>query len=138
MLKPKKVISDAQKILLSIALKGNKNGKGNTGKHHSLETKEKMRLHMIGDKNPHWKGGITKQNQAARNSLEYSEWRKKVFERDKYTCQECAQIGGQLEVDHLKQFAYYPELRYEVSNGKTLCHSCHCKTPTYRNHNKIT
>lgn len=78
-----------------------------------------------------WKGGITPMNAAIRNSLEYEDWRKAVFERDNYTCQICYQVGGYLHVDHIKPFALFPELRFELSNGRTLCVSCHRKTETY-------
>jgi len=78
-----------------------------------------------GERASNWKGGLTSINHAIRNSLEYEEWRTKVFERDLYTCQDCGQIGGYLEADHIKTFSLYPELRFEVSNGKTLCKPCH-------------
>ena len=68
-----------------------------------------------------------------RNCLEYRNWRKAVFERDSYTCQECGQVGGKLNADHIKRFAHYPELRFEVSNGRTLCENCHRKTDTFGN-----
>lgn len=59
------------------------------------------------------------------------EWRSKVFERDNFTCQNCGQHGGKLQADHIKSVAAYPELRHEVSNGRTLCVPCHQKTPNY-------
>lgn len=59
------------------------------------------------------------------------EWRSKVFERDNFTCQNCGQHGGKLQADHMKSVAAYPELRHEVSNGRTLCVPCHQKTPNY-------
>ena len=62
-----------------------------------------------------------------RNSGDYSNWRKSVFERDEYTCQYCGQIGGKLNAHHIKRFADYPELRLEVANGITLCEECHRK-----------
>lgn len=64
---------------------------------------------------------------------EYIAWRKAVFERDNYTCQMCSQRGGELQADHIKPFAFFPELRTELSNGRTLCKDCHRKTPTWGN-----
>ncbi|WP_445661395.1 phage replisome organizer N-terminal domain-containing protein [Bacillus sp. FSL K6-3431] len=66
-------------------------------------------------------------NQELRNSPEYKLWRADVFERDKYTCQMCNQVGGSLNAHHIKSFACYEELRFEVSNGQTLCEPCHRK-----------
>ena len=85
----------------------------------------------LGENNPAWKGGITPINTVIRNSLEYENWRKQVFERDLYTCQKCGQIGEYLHADHIKPFALYPELRFELNNGRTLCIDCHRKTETY-------
>jgi|SRR3990167_8147139 len=75
--------------------------------------------------------GKTPENEKIRHSLAYKAWRTLVFERDSYTCQECKQYGGYLHADHIKPFAFYSELRFEVSNGRTLCVPCHKKTPTY-------
>jgi len=79
------------------------------------------------------KYSITPENKRLRRSIEFANWRKTVFERDNYTCQICNERGGELHPDHIKQFAYYPELRFEPSNGRTLCASCHRKTPTWGN-----
>src|SRR3990167_4900663 len=78
-----------------------------------------------------WKGGITSINQQIRTSWKYKLWRKSVFERDNYTCQFCGQIGGQLQVDHIKPFAFFPTLRFDMSNARTLCLECHKQTSTY-------
>jgi hypothetical protein len=60
-----------------------------------------------------------------RATKDYREWRKSVLERDDYTCQKCNKKGGWLHAHHIKPFAKYPELRFVVSNGITLCKSCH-------------
>ena len=84
-----------------------------------------------GRKSPHWKGGITPINVKIRNSMEYKLWRTAVFERDKYTCIWCGQVGGKLNADHIKRFSLYPELRFAIDNGRTLCLDCHKTTDNY-------
>lgn len=66
-----------------------------------------------------------RQSIEGRRSSENKQWRKAVFERDNYTCRFCQRRGIRLNAHHLKQYAYYPELRYAVSNGVTLCEPCH-------------
>ena len=55
----------------------------------------------------------------------YFEWRSKVFRRDNWTCQTCGKRGCYLEPHHINGWAKYPELRYDVENGVTLCLECH-------------
>lgn len=55
----------------------------------------------------------------------YKQWRASVFERDKYTCQKCGQVGGVLNAHHIKEHSEYFELRLSVGNGITYCESCH-------------
>lgn len=64
-------------------------------------------------------------NKRARNSSYYRNWQKKVFERDNYTCRICGKVGGDLNAHHIKPWKKYPEKRYEVENGLTLCVECH-------------
>ena len=66
-----------------------------------------------------------------RRGSEFIEWRKTIFQRDNYTCLHCGQIGGRLQADHIKSWAMYPELRFDINNGQTLCVDCHKKTDTY-------
>jgi len=75
--------------------------------------------------------GKTKENKKIRTSLAYQNWRKSIFERDNYTCQECKIIGGKLNADHIKPFALFPNLRLDINNGRTLCEECHRKTDTW-------
>lgn len=87
--------------------------------------------HMKKIKNHLWKGGITKKNALLRMTRDYRKWRKSVFERDNYTCQLCQRVGVKLHADHIKPFAFFPKLRLNINNGRTLCVDCHKKTPTY-------
>ena len=119
---------------------------------HSKETADKMRILRLGKKcsieirikmslsakkgseNNNWKGGTTKEADKIRKSIEYKFWRESVFERDNYTCVECSEkesVSGKLNADHIKPFAYFPEMRFDINNGRTLCVECHKKTDTY-------
>jgi 5-methylcytosine-specific restriction endonuclease McrA len=81
-----------------------------------------------GENSSNYKHGKRSENLLFRASREYKEWRKVVFSRDKYTCVICGdRKGGNLEADHIKDFALYPELRLNINNGRTLCKSCHKK-----------
>lgn len=88
----------------------------------------------IGEDNPRWRGGITNTNLIIRNSAEMKRWRTAVFERDDHTCQSCGVRGGKLNADHELPFALFPDLRFELLNGRTLCVSCHQKTDTHGIH----
>lgn len=128
--------ADARKYLSDIKKQQYKNGFSPVLGKHWKKTPEQL-LKKMGSKNPAWKGGITPINTKIRNSEEYTEWRKSVFERDEYTCQECEEKGGILHADHIKPFAYYPELRLDINNGRTLCLSCHRKTLTWGGRSKL-
>lgn len=88
--------------------------------------------HLGGVKHHNWKGGISSINSLIRGSSRMKSWRISVFKRDGFTCQECGYDKGKiLEAHHVKSFASYPELRFEISNGLTLCKPCHMKTDSY-------
>jgi len=129
-----RIITDEHRKKLSDAKIGKK--PNNFGKPQSEETRRKQSLSLKGSKSYLWKGGITNENRAIRSSVDYKLWREKVFKRDNYTCQDCNERGVHLQADHIKQFAFYPELRFKLSNGRTLCKSCHKKTDTYAKRTK--
>lgn len=93
--------------------------------------KGKKRPHCSGPRSPLWRGGITPINRAIRMSLEYRLWRTAVFERDNHTCVWCGTRGGKLNADHIKRFSDFPELRFAIDNGRTLCVRCHKTTDTF-------
>lgn len=67
---------------------------------------------------------------SAKYNSRYQRWRRMVLSRDNYTCCKCGS-KERLETHHIKSFRHYPELRYELSNGLTLCNSCHRQTSNY-------
>ena len=97
---------------------------GMSGKHQTAEHKAK-----IGAAN---KKSNPKSSQSAllRRSPKFKEWRLAVFEKDNYTCQKCGANKQNnkwiiLHPHHIKSFANFPELRFVVGNGQTLCEACH-------------
>jgi len=108
-----------------IKFKGNKI---NLGRVKSPEWIERMKKWCVfyGEKNPKWKGGISKNNpyKHYKNSL-YKKWRKNIFIRDDYTCKKCNKRGVELHPHHIKSYTKFPDLRYDENNGITLCVPCH-------------
>jgi len=142
---PRGPLSEERKQHLSKVLKGRCCNTGRThikkGQRLSPETEFKKghvpwsqgkpNPRFQGVNNPRWKGGVTPEHLKIRWSTEMKNWRKQIFERDNYTCQLCGKHGGNLNADHIKPFALYPELRFDLSNGRTLCVPCHRNTDTY-------
>ena len=96
------------------------------------ETRKKMSKFWTGKtgkENNSWKGGKSRTKSGGK---EYQKWRVEVFLRNNFTCQDCKKRGCYLEAHHIKSWANYPELRFDVNNGRTLCLDCHKLTPSYR------
>jgi hypothetical protein len=107
---------------------------GAKGKHWKLsaENRRNQSLAQRGENSPHWQGGKTEKGKTLRKSVEWKLWREAVFTRDDYTCQMCGVRGGvELHPDHIKPFSQFPELRFDIANGRTLCAPCHRTTPTF-------
>ncbi|MFY9225282.1 MAG: HNH endonuclease [Blastocatellia bacterium] len=98
---------------------------------HTTETRQKIsqkvrQVAVRGTEHPAYKDGKLAERRGQRFSTEYKQWRYDVFIRDNFTCQTCGDDrGGNLVAHHIKPFADYPELRFDVSNGITLCETCH-------------
>lgn len=143
---------------ISLSKKGKSHGP------HSMETRKKISIGQIGKivsietrkkisgVNSHfWKGGISNLRELIRTSIKSERWRKLVFKRDKYTCQDCEIIGGNLIAHHIKEFnVIFQEFLkqhstlspindkeellklsetyisfWDITNGKTVCEKCH-------------
>lgn len=95
-------------------------------KYCSLQCRNKaITLRQMGVNSHFWQGGKTDPIFKVRGHPLYDEWRKKVFERDQYTCQICLEVGGKLTAHHIAFFASNPRLRFRLHNGITLCWPCH-------------
>ena len=87
---------------------------------------------ITGDKHPNWKGGVTSKYILKRTGAENLEWRRLVYEKDKYTCQKCGDDkGGNLNAHHITNFSSVydkeDEVFMDVNNGITFCIDCHKK-----------
>ena len=127
---------------------------GNKGRKHSEETLKKMRGRVpfykgknlpddvkkkisnsrkgktAKEKHPMWIKDRSKLKKYTgseeRRSPMYKCWAKDVRDRDKYKCRLLNnKCSGRLEVHHIFGFTEYPELRYIINNGITLCHAHH-------------
>jgi hypothetical protein len=102
----------------------------NLGKH--WKCKDTSKMGSRGEKNGMWKGGVSRVYKTGYYSIEYKKWRISVFKRDNFRCQGCEQVGGYLTAHHIKSFAQYPKLRFNINNGITLCEACHSLTDNYK------
>lgn len=70
-----------------------------------------------------WKSAFTR----VFDDPKYKQWRLAVFKRDGFKCQmpKCSGVCKKLNAHHIKKWAQYPELRFVVGNGITLCEICH-------------
>jgi len=74
---------------------------------------------------PEWQKGLSVVNNLIRNSRDTHTWRDAILKRDEYQCGFCGKVGGKLQADHILPFSLYPEKRFDVDNGQTLCKECH-------------
>lgn len=103
----------------------------------SKEHKEKISESHKGDKNPSWgKRGekslkyikdrtLLKKTDHRANTANW-EWKRQCKKRDKNKCRIAdGNCKGQLEIHHILSYKEYPELRYDINNGITMCHFHH-------------
>ena len=100
------------------------------GKHHTKEAKIKIGLAVskrIGEKHPRWISDRTllkKRNE--RNDSAYKNWVKQIKKRDKGRCRiNNKDCSGYCEAHHILSWKDFPELRYKINNGITLCQAHH-------------
>lgn len=55
----------------------------------------------------------------------YADWRKRIFKRDKHCQMPGCKSTKQLQAHHIRRWSDAHALRYDLSNGITLCRQCH-------------
>jgi hypothetical protein len=109
------------------------------GKKHTKEAIEKNRIAHIGI--TAWNKGIktgkhswnyikdrtlVKTTDREHKNPRYVEWKKEVHTRDKGKCRiSNKDCSGRIEAHHILPWSNFPELRYEVNNGISLCKKHH-------------
>lgn len=113
-------LSIEHKLKIGRANHGNSYKKGKTlseerkGKNHFRWIKDRNKLKRYGD------------DQKNRRSSAYVTWRKEVWTRDKFKCRMLnSECRGRIEAHHILSYTSYPDLRYDINNGITLCHFHH-------------
>jgi hypothetical protein len=134
--------SEEYKNKLSLVRKEQwRTGKLKGGWKLSEETKKKMsrpkpwmkgRIAVSGEKCWNWKGGVSKYVKERKYSPEHNEWRKIIFVRDNFICQDCGINKTYFEAHHIKSWKDFPGLRFDINNGMTLCLKCHKKRHSKR------
>lgn len=77
-----------------------------------------------GEKHHSWKPPEERkgtESEQIRNSIEYTEWRFAVYKRDKNLCAICGVRKDPMIAHHLDGFNLFPEKRFDIDNGVTLC-----------------
>ena len=70
-----------------------------------------------GEQHPNWAGGVSKRSGMVK-------WAAAVKERDGHICVRCG-AAKYVVAHHIRRIEDAPELRCDISNGVTLCRSCH-------------
>lgn len=120
---------------------------------HSSYTKQGLKKKFpngrFGKESSNWKNGITTLYNLIRENSRERDLFKDCLKRDNFTCQDCRNKGGELEVHHIEQLAKIikdnniknmkealkcPKI-WDPNNLITLCVSCHKKTKSHSNKN---
>ncbi len=100
------------------------------GKTHTEKAKQKIAESLMGKKgilSRRWKKDRSQLAvRQERNDSGYKDWRLSVWKRDNYKCKIAdSNCAGKIEAHHILSWSEYPELRYSLNNGITLCHAHH-------------
>lgn len=123
----KKKRTDEEKLHLSLLKKGKKLPKRSKiwcenlsnalkGNCPSIESREKNRKSQL----KRWYGDGIIPERENRDNSKYRDWSKEVKKRDNWKCKICGSSEN-LEAHHILPWRDFPEERYNINNGITLC-----------------
>jgi len=136
------IVSEETRKKLSLASKGRKLSLEHVAKikkakeNISPETRKKLSDSLKGKARPwcrgenhfRWVFNRTQLVKSEKKHLDgrYRGWTFSVKNRDRHKCKIAnSDCKGRLEAHHILNWMDYPELRYEINNGITLCHGHH-------------
>lgn len=98
---------------------------GCLNKEHWAEVGRKTGLRYCGSNSHLYKPELSDEDRAKWRDKKVKEWRREIFKRDDYTCQICKERGISLAAHHLNCWSSFPDERFDLENGITLCANCH-------------
>lgn len=124
-------LSNKNKKVCSLKCRTLKHLTGNKFKVNKGSWNKGLEGYMSGEKNGRWIKDRTllKDDHKDRGGQLHREWSNNVKNRDKWTCRIAdVKCNGRLEAHHILSWSEFPELRYQINNGITLCHTHHPRT----------
>lgn len=99
-------------------------------------------LRHKGENHPLWKGGYYDKfndvEKKIRKTIEYKQWREKIFTRDDFTCVSCGSRGVFLHAHHIKTFAILLKEAKEMFSLLSLYDAAMLYVPLWDTNNGIT
>uniref|UniRef100_A0A6M3LY09 Putative homing endonuclease n=1 Tax=viral metagenome TaxID=1070528 RepID=A0A6M3LY09_9ZZZZ len=97
----------------------------------SIDLEYYVKQGWVNERLPKHKSGLSyRKNRTYKEVPGFSKiklWSESVLKRDDYTCQKCYATKEEkiLHAHHILPKKERPDLIYDISNGQTLCRSCH-------------
>ena len=113
------------------------NKKGKTYEElYGIEKANQLKEKISGENSPNRNPNLTDEEREFDRSLdpEYKEWSYKIKERDNFKCVIPGCNNHDLESHHLDNWNDFPDSRYDIDNGVTLCEEHHTSANGYSFH----